>query len=369
MGLGVIQRDIAAGPEQAFVVDERQALCVGQKPFFVHLNAKAPRQALKSQWQTLRTQPRLQPYQAHVGRGPLPLPFVHIGPKPQAALPLQLAPVICPLSRQRRAHGRQIELRKKSVGLPRPIGESAGTRRQNLALELPHQDKTLTPCGRRCRIDSQAVRPSRVADDHIHFFQNNRGAGCCRRVGDIAHMPAQHARPHNDLALRKKPVCGGRIGLHGRPPSHAAHLPKPIGRSPNVQFGGIQHQLVELPKQGRAQAQGHGHLGQKHGWQVFFVEQLDVAQLKRGHPARALRGHRANPNRYTQGLTGKAFHGGTVFVDSRHNPKMQARPGHSQHQTCEQQAPQRQPNQSGQPALQTGFSGGQGGWVRHKHTN
>ena len=60
LGLGVVQRDIATWPEQAFVVDERQALCVGQKTFFVHLNAKAPRQALKRQGQTLITQSGLQ---------------------------------------------------------------------------------------------------------------------------------------------------------------------------------------------------------------------------------------------------------------------------------------------------------------------
>ena len=291
----------------------------------------------------------------------MPLSFVHIGPKPQGALPLQLPPVICPLRRQGRAHGCQIELREKSVAWPRPIGEAASTGRQNLALELPHQNKAFTPCAGRCRINAQAVCPRRVADEHIHFFQNDRGAGWGQGTFDIRHMPAQHARPHNDFALRKKPVCGGRIGLQGRPPSHAAHLPKPIGRSPNVQLGGVQHQLVQLPKQGRAQAQGHGHLGQKHGGLVFFVEQFDVAQLKRRYPARALRGHRTDPNRNTQGLTGKAFHRGAVFVDSRHNPKMQASPGHAQHQTCDQQAPQKQLNPSAQPALQTGFDGGQSG--------
>jgi hypothetical protein len=90
----------------------------------------------------------------------------------------------------------------------------------------------------------------------------------------------------------------------------------------------------------------------------LIVEQLQVAQFKRRHPAGALSRQTANAHGYTQRLPGKALECRAKFVDSRHNPKMQACPSQTQHQSGDQQTPQKKPDQPGQPALQTRFGQG-----------
>ena len=182
-------------------------------------------------------------------------------------------------------------------------------------------------------------------------------------------MPAQHASSNNHFALGKKPIARRRVAVQRRSPGDARHLPMPVVGLPNVQLQTIHDQLVQLEQHGGTQAQGHHHFGQGQCWPLLRVQQFDVAQLKRGDPAGALCRQSANAHGYTQRLPGKALQCGAKFVDSRHNPKMQACPSQTQHQPGDQQTPQKKPDQPGQPALQTRFGQGQGGRMWHKRTN
>ena len=96
----------------------------------------------------------------------------------------------------------------------------------------------------------------------------------------------QRAATHNDFALREQPIGRGVVAALLSRPIEPGHAPASIGHLPDIKLGAIQHQLFQFQAQHRAHADRDHDLGQSQGGAAFGVEQFDVAQLKRGDPAR-----------------------------------------------------------------------------------
>ena len=154
-----------------------------------------------------------------------------------------------------------------------------------------------------------------------------------RRCLAHAVRPAQGAAANDKFALRKQPVRNRAVaafGVFGN--LQPADENFPVSLAPDIEFGAIDHQLLEAQPPERRGRQRAQHMRQAHRHAPLFVEQADIVQLERRNQSQRAGRDAADANRHPQRLTRLDLHARTKIADTRHNPAVKQPPAQPEQQ-------------------------------------
>ncbi len=181
---------------------------------------------------------------------------------------------------------------------PLPVGAAAEQRR----LQPRAQREALPPVGRRRRVDAQQVAPALVAQHGVDRAQLERGRAA------LLVDPAQPRAAQHQLVLAQQPVGGAGVERCGRAVAEVdpGHMQPALRVAAQLGAGAVDDELVkaQLERRQRPGRQHEAHARQPQHLARTGVEQHDIGQRDRGHPAGGLDLQVADAHRQTQRAAG-----------------------------------------------------------------
>ena len=310
--------------------------------------ADAPSDATQGQGRQLCAQSGVHVCQSHVHAASGGLAALHVDPGPYRAVAARQrdVPQVGMLAQLRYVH-----TWKHGVQLSAPAFPGARMDGQQGLAQLPHQGEALAPVWRRRRVEAQAVAPAAVAQHDVYRVQGQR------RCWMQGVAPVHRAAAHHHFALGEEPVGGTTIAGAPWGERQAGNEQLPVSRTPDIECGPLDIQLLKPPAQQRARRQRHHHARQLQRGAPIGVEQCHVFQFERGHQHFGACVQGANAHGYPQGARGVGFELRAEFVHTRHNQAVQQPPRQGQQKPQGQQQAQGPAREAGDPSQQTGWVG------------
>ena len=262
-----------------------------------------------------RVQAQRDRAQGDVERDAGRLAAAHLEPGAQRAV------AFAQLERQRNAPTQlaQVGARQLSVGVAAPEAPVAALGEQRLG-EAAAQAEALAPARGRRRIEPQVVLAQAVANHELDVAQDQR-----RRLARVVE-PAHGAGADHELVLLEEPLGGAAVVLApGRAGEVETGDPDPAALvAPHVQARPVDQELREarLQRQQRARRKRREDARQGQRDALLGVEDLDLTQLDRRHPATRFRRDRAYSHRRPDQGAGARLDGRTPLLDVRQNQPM-----------------------------------------------
>ena len=254
----------------------------------------------------------------------------HVDPGAQCAAPLRHLDAQVGVT----AKLRNIDPLEIGKDLAVPFLPQRPMQRQQRLAKLSPQREAIPPFRRWCRVQPHCVAPGRIAHHQVDFAQ------CQRRRGAKLVGPAHRSAADEKFGLAEKPVGGAAVPLVRLRKVEACDVDMAIGGTPDVDFGLVDHELVEPQVPQRPGCQCRDDPRQPERLAALRVHQHHVGQLERRDQTAAARSHAADAHGHAKHPSGLDFQVGAKLADSGHNPAMERSPRECKHQPRGGQQPQ-----------------------------
>ena len=239
LAVTVVQREIAARPDQAVGIDELQVAGVELHRAGLVAPAEPAADGAEGQRRQLGPEARRHLVQRQVGGGADQRALAHLGPAAQRALAGVQVDVPIGLQIDVLAQPRHVDPGQIGEQLAVPLAPMAGMAREHRLPELPDQGEAPTPARRRRSVEPQLVAPAAIAHHQLHVMQADR-----RRTAPLVD-PVDAAAAHQELGLREEPVGHAGITRGIARQVDAGHQQAAVGAAAHFQLGLVDHQLLQ----------------------------------------------------------------------------------------------------------------------------